>query len=194
MDSSQAVYWNKFYKSNLILESKCSDFCRFVISFFKNVQIKSVLDCGFGTGRDTFELGKHYKVKGVDNSGYIPDAPPNIPISFETGDFVHFDKSNFDLIYSRFTFHSINDLQQRDFLESVPRHTYIAIETRSNKSKDDKLVHGNDTHYRNLTDLGAFQQLIEEKNFEVLYIKEDANFAIYKGENPICICAFLRRI
>ena len=60
------------------------------------------------------------------------------------------------------------------------------METRSDKSKDEMRVTG-DTHYRNFTNFDRLHHQLKMHKFEVLYICEDSNVAVYKEEDPICI-------
>lgn len=183
MNKNEIKYWNNFY-STINTKQECSDFCNFIIKYFEdNKEISSVLDCGCGNGRDTYKLGNKYKVHGIDTSGFIPNSENNI--IFTKQDFITINKDNYDLIYSRFTFHSITDEQQVSFLDSI-NNGYLAIETRSKKGENDNVHHGK-THFRNYTDLNYLKKILTEKNFEILFIKEDKDVAIYKDENPICI-------
>ena len=59
--------------------------------------------------------------------------------------------------------------------------------------EDTEFVHGT-THYRNLTDLKYVTQLLISNGFEIIYMKEDKNFAKYKDENPVCIRLICKRI
>ena len=127
-----ANYWKRFYGSTNLTDT-CSDFCLFVINFFEHHNLKSVLDCGCGNGRDSRKLSEIYNVTAIDNCGFLPSSPT---ISYKNADFVDFTKEHFDLIYSRFTFHSISNEQQQKFIESIPTSKYVAIETRSNKSSN----------------------------------------------------------
>ena len=143
------------------------------------------MDCGCGNGRDSYTLSKFYFTKGIDNCGFLPiNNATNI--NFSNEDFVNVNKENFDLIYSRFTFHSITNEQQELFLNSICPNTYLAIESRSKLSENDHVVHGK-THYRNYTDFNYLKNLLVSKTFDILLIKEDRNFAKYKDENPVCI-------
>lgn len=183
MNKNEIKYWNNFYSNNNAKE-ECSDFCTFIIEYFENnKEISSVLDCGCGSGRDSYKLANKYKVDGIDSSGFIPNSENNV--NFSTQDFITFNKDNFDLIYSRFTFHSITNEQQTSFLDSI-NNGYLAIETRSSKGETDNVHHGK-THFRNYTDLNYLKHILTERNFEILFIKEDKNMATYKDENPICI-------
>ena len=57
-------------------------------------------------------------------------------------DFITFDKRGFDLIYSRFTFHSITNNDYENFWNSIQPGSYIAIEARSIKGESDYVYHG----------------------------------------------------
>ena len=93
---------------------------------------------------------------------------------------------HFDIIYSRFTFHSITDNEQEKFIKSVCPNSYLCIETRSILGKNDIRHHG-DNHFRNFTDINYLKKMLLDNNFTILFIEEANNFAIYKEENPICI-------
>ena len=177
-------YWASFYNNNITVREP-SDFCKFISDYIKPFNIKNILDCGCGNGRDSYFLGKNYTVTGIDTSSFIPEKTETC--NFEVGDFCNYNKNNYDLIYSRFTFHSITNKQHKQFLNSIQNPgTLLCIETRSDKGKSDKRHHG-DEHFRNFTNIDYIKELLEKYNFEILYIKEDINFAIYKEENPVCI-------
>jgi SAM-dependent methyltransferase len=176
-------YWNNFYENNKEL-SNCSSFCNFIIDFFKDKNIKNILDAGCGNGRDSYVLCNKYNVVGVDNCGIELNNCNNF--TFINESFIDNDKSNYDLIYSRFTFHSINNNDQDLFLQSIKKNTYLAIEARSIKSMDIDHHYGTD-HYRNYIDIKQLEQQLIKYNFKILFIVEDKDLAIYKDENPICV-------
>jgi|TARA_B110000114_G_C14965326_1_gene346043 SAM-dependent methyltransferase len=184
MNNTEIKYWNNFYSIHKDIED-CSDFCTFVMEFFKNNNdIVNVLDCGCGNGRDSYALSNTYNVVGIDSSGFIPVTRNNT--NFSANDFITFDKRNYDLIYSRFTLHSITDEQQLSFLQSINNNSYLVIETRSLKGENDNVVHGK-THYRNYTDLTYLKKILTDNNFQIIFANEDIDMAKYKNENPICI-------
>ena len=183
-------YWHKFYKNNKLIKS--SDFCIFVMNYFKNNKnIIEVLDAGCGNGRDSNHLIQKYKVDGIDNSEFILENKENF--NFISDDFVKIDKSKYDLIYSRFTFHSITNEQHKQFLDTINTNTYLAIEARSIIDKDIDLYYGK-THYRNYIDLQYIKNLLLKNNFDILYIYEGKDIAIYKNENPTCIRIICKKI
>jgi len=189
MDSSDKEYWEKFYSNNNNID--CSNFCNFVMNYFKDKNIVNVLDCGCGNGRDSYALSNSYKVDAVDNCGFLPTNKNNV--NFSTDDFVTIDKSKYDLIYSRFTFHSITNDQHMSFLDTINVNSYLVIETRSKRGENDHVFHGK-THYRNYTDLSYLKDVLTLKKFEIMFILEDVNLAKYKNENPVCIRVICKKL
>ena len=182
-------YWETFYLSKK--NTECSDFCHFVIDYFKDKSIANILDCGCGDGRDSFALAKMSNVDAVDNCGFLPTNRNNV--NFYVDDFVTFNKSKYDLVYSRFTFHSITNEQHISFLDTINVDSYLVIETRSKKGENDHVFHGK-THYRNFTDIDYLKTILTLKKFEIIFIMEDINFAKYKNENPICIRVICKKL
>lgn len=183
MDLNDKKYWETFYSTNNN-NINCSDFCIFVMDYFKDKNILNILDCGCGNGRDSYALSNISNVDAVDNCGFLQTDINNV--KFYIDDFVTINKSKYDLIYSRFTFHSITNEQQISFLDTINVNSYLAIETRSKKSENENVFHGK-THYRNYTDIDYLKNVLTLKKFEIILIIEDLNFAKYKNENPICI-------
>jgi SAM-dependent methyltransferase len=186
MDKTQINYWNSFYKKNNEFTIIPSDFCLFVMNFFNNFNnINYILDAGCGNGRDSYYLSNKYNVLGVDISGYKNINKNNCHFKIEN--FITIDKKEFDIIYSRFTFHSINNEQQLLFLQSIKPNTYLCLETRSDKCLNNFDYHYGNEHYRNLTNFNYLNELLLNNNFVIDYIEENINFANYKDENPYCI-------
>tara|TARA_B110000046_G_scaffold185362_1_gene226697 strand:- start:111 stop:692 length:582 start_codon:yes stop_codon:yes gene_type:complete len=184
MDLNDKKYWETFYSTKNNNNINCSDFCIFVMDYFKDKNILNILDCGCGNGRDSKALSNISNVDAVDNCGFLQTDINNV--KFYIDDFVTINKSKYDLIYSRFTFHSITNEQHISFLDTINVNSYLAIETRSKKSENDNVFHGK-THYRNYTDIDYLKNVLTLKKFEIILIMEDLNFAKYKNENPICI-------
>lgn len=185
MYSSNISYWNTFYNKHSFNNlKKSSNFCDFVMDYFKNESIFTVLDCGCGNGRDSFKLAEKYIVTGIDNSGYIPNSHYNC--TFLNENFVEINKSLYNLIYSRFSFHSISNQEQEVFLESIKNNSYLAIETRSDIDSNNIEYFGK-THYRNYTNSNYLKDLLLKYNFEIMYFYEGKDVAIFENENPTCI-------
>lgn len=181
---NDSAYWANFY-NNKFNNIEQSDFCKYVLNYIEDKNIKKILDCGCGNGRDSYSFSNKYQVTGIDNSSFVPKH--NDTCQFINDDFCTYNKYSYDLIYSRFTFHSITNEQHRIFLKSIETPgTLLCIETRSDKGTSDIRYHG-DTHYRNFTNIDYISDLLKEYNFDIKYIEENKDFSIYKDENPICI-------
>lgn len=181
-------YWTLFYKEkNRILEH--SNFASFIMEYFKEENF-FILDIGCGNGRDSYYLSKNHYVVGCDLS-FLPENKKNC--LFLQENMVTIDKKPYDLIYSRFSLHSISDENQRDLLHSIEKGTILCLETRSIKGKNSYRLFG-DNHYRNLTDIVFLRSLLEEYKFHILYEYEGNNIAIFKDENPICIRMICKKL
>jgi tellurite methyltransferase len=182
MNTHEIDYWNNFYKN--FSNTQASSFATFVLDYFKNyTSIHNVIDLGCGNGRDSYLLSTKYKTTGIDISNKPIDSPNTL---FILGDMILHDKSNYELLYSRFTFHSLTDFQQEELIKSIHQNAYLCIETRSSKGIDSFRLFG-DTHFRNFTSLDTLLILLNKYNFEVLYKIESNGLAIYQNEDPICI-------
>lgn len=179
-----SLYWNSFYNNNnLSLEP--SSFCLFVKEFIKDKSNLKILDCGCGSGRDSYLLSESHFVTGVDSSGVLPQNTPTC--NFITDNFCSIDKNDYDVIYSRFSFHSITNQDQSEFISSITKKdTILCMEFRSDKDKDNERIFGDD-HYRNFVNINYLKQLLEDNKFYIFYLKESTGFAPYKEENPVCI-------
>lgn len=199
--SDNLKYWNKFYKSNKILNTS-TPFAKFVLKKLKKLKLL-VYDVGCGNGRDTVYFNKN-KINciGIDKSNFsILNLKKNyyfINKNFILDDFCDYFKKEIKkkfIIYSRFTWHTINNLNEKKFLKNLKKQKnlkYIFIETRT--TKDDLYGKGKKvgkhefffTHYRRFIDTKElFKKL--SKFSKIIYFKESKNFAKYKKENPIIL-------
>ena len=197
-------FWNNFYKNNLAV-SRPSDFAIFILKFLKKNNSK-IIDIGCGNGRDLFFFKKN-KIDfiGIDLS---KNATQLIKKKLENkqeknkvfnNDFVRFDykknvRTKFS-IYSRFTWHTINQKNEDKFLNKIsnlPNLTYLFIETRS--IKDDlcgvgKKIGKNEfvtDHYRRFINKKDLIKKLQ-KSFKIIYLKESKGFSKFKKEDPCLI-------
>jgi trans-aconitate methyltransferase len=184
MNNTEVEYWSHFYNKNKVIKKE-SDFANFITNYLKDNTLKFI-DLGCGNGRDTYFLSKNYvnAVTGVDSSVKCENTNNTL---FVQGDMTEQDLSNYDVVYMRFSWHSIKNEQQVKILNSIKKDTYLCIETRSILGKFD------DNHYRNFTDINKLKNDLNNK-FEILYLKESKGFAIFNNDDPICIRLICRRI
>ena len=202
--NTNKVFWNKFYKEEKAV-NKPSNFAFFILKFLKKYK-STIIDIGCGNGRDLLFFKKNnLDFLGIDLSKnatqYIKKKLKNKKDKKKilNSDFVKFDyknkiKDNFS-IYSRFTWHTINEKSEKVFLRKISKIKnldFVFIETRSDK--DDlygvgKKISKNEfvtDHYRrfiNKKDL--FNQF--NKNFKILYLNESKGFSKFKKEDPCLI-------
>jgi tellurite methyltransferase len=182
MNSNEIMYWSNFYKN--FNETTPSNFACFIMNFLKDVEQPRILDVGCGNGRDSYYLSSKYNTTGIDISIVPTNSHTNL--HFIQGDMVNMDKTPFNVIYSRFTFHSITNEHQEELVKSIAPNTILCIETRSSKDAYEYRVFG-DNHYRNLTNKDYLINLLQKYNFTILFSSESKDVAIYKEENPTCI-------
>ena len=179
------VYWSNYYLENN-KPTEPSTFAKFVVD--KLDKNKTLIELGCGNGRDSVFFSKQglnvIAVDQVDNE-----------IKFLNEHYSE-DNSKFDYIYSRFTFHSINEACEDRTLDWISEHLnngLFLLEARSINDpmfKLGKALSDNENftnHYRRYMDLDIFCKKLESKNFEILFKIEDNDLAPYKDDNPYVI-------
>lgn len=202
-------YWNNFYKKKNIL--KPSNFSIFCENFLKKKKYKSKLfDIGCGNGRDTvFFNKKKIDCIGLDISSEVIKINKikfkNIKKNFSNKDFSIFFKKKINVsfsIYSRFTWHTINDFQEKILLNYLVKQNkldYIFIETRT--IKDDLYNKGTKigthefitSHYRRFINPPELKEKLK-KNFKIIYFYQGKNLAKFKNENPYVLRIIAKKI
>lgn len=192
-------YWDFFYKKEKKELTKQTNFASFVLKKIKKSNFL-VYDVGCGNGRDTIYFNKNkINCSGIDRSKTtilnLKKKYRIIEKKFILANFCDFFnkkvKKNF-IIYSRFSWHTINYYDEKKFLNNLKKQKklkYIFIETRT--IKDDlygkgKKVGRNEyilTHYRRFIDPKELLKKLSTFS-KIIYFKESRNFAKYKKENP----------
>lgn len=198
------VFWNKFYKKKLAV-NKPSNFAFFILKFLKKYK-STIIDIGCGNGRDLFFFKKNrLDFLGIDLSKNATLLIKKKLTNKEdkkkifNSDFIKFDykkkiKNNFS-IYSRFTWHTINEKSEKIFLKKITKIKnldFVFIETRSDK--DDlcgigKKISNNEfvtDHYRRFINKKDLVKKFK-KNFKILYLNESKGFSKFKKEDPCLI-------
>lgn len=207
---NRIAYWDSYYTRNAApkIQSKFAEYCLPMIK--KNAKL---LELGCGNGRDAFYFARNdiyvwaCDISPVAISKNQNNATKDIEkrIKFINTDFITFNKDEFNIsfciIYSRFTFHAIDNNSGSRTLnwcyESLRSDGLLLIEARSTKdplfkSGCGRLIAKNTFVYekghirrfiqreeliRELTDLG----------FKIERVIESDNLSICDDDNPVLI-------
>ncbi|MBE6498970.1 MAG: class I SAM-dependent methyltransferase [Methanobrevibacter thaueri] len=200
-------YWTEYYSTHS-KPTGASTFAEFVVDRLEAG--KNLIELGCGNGRDSlFFSENNVNVVAVDQvcseMEYLNEHYANDNITFVCGDFTNLAESSediinntqFDYIYSRFTFHSINEAKEDRTLAWITQHLdeggLFLLEARSLNDpmfkKGDALSETENftNHYRRYMDLDKFTKKLEDLGFEILFKIEDKDLAPYKDDNPYVI-------
>lgn len=183
-------YWESFYKQHPINKDP-SSFARYVFENYLETN-KILLELGCGNGRDAIYFASQgLNVSAIDLAEKEIEFLQQLNIEnaiFNAGSFTDLkDYNGFDFIYSRFTFHSIDEESEDQVLSqlknTLKKDGLFLLEARS--SKDEKLdkVFGT-SHFRRYLDFNKTIAKIESKGFEIIESLESQGLAKYKQEDP----------
>ncbi|WP_458454919.1 class I SAM-dependent methyltransferase [Methanobrevibacter sp.] len=198
-------YWSEYYSTHK-KPTDASTFAEFVVD--KLDADKTLIELGCGNGRDSVFFSQNgidvLAVDQVDDEiDFLNENYGNDNLTFACDDFTNLDETSnvkikdntFDYVYSRFTFHSINEEKEDRTLDWIAGHLdgLFFLEARSLNDpmfRKGKLLSETEnftTHYRRYMDMGKFISKLESRGFEVLYKIEDKDLAPYKDDNPYVI-------
>lgn len=207
-------YWTEYYAKNS-KPTNASTFAEFILP--KLDKNKNLIELGCGNGRDSiYFVQNNLNVVAVDQVqceiDYLNENHKEENIIFVADDFTNLDntkheiinETDFDYIYSRFTFHSINEKKENRTLDWIEKNLseggYFLLEARS--INDPMFKQGNalsenenfTNHYRRYMDLDVITDKLESRNFEIIYKIEDNNLAVYKDDNPYVIRIIAKKL
>ena len=207
-------YWTEYYAKNAT-PTNASTFAEFVLP--KLEENKCLIELGCGNGRDSIYFAQNkLNVIAVDQVqeevDYLNENHKEDNITFVGDDFTNLANTdnelikngNFDYVYSRFTFHSINEVKEDRTLDwirdSLLNGGYFLLEARS--MKDPMFKQGNalsenenfTDHYRRYMDLDKIVEKLESREFEIIFKIEDNDLAVYKDDNPYVIRIIAKKL
>ena len=199
-------YWDEYYATHS-KPNDASTFAEFVLDRLE--EGKTLIELGCGNGRDSLFFSKNgLNVVAVDQVDseikFLNENYASENITFVAGDFTNLATSEedlikntqFDYIYSRFTFHSINEAKEDRTLDWISNHLDGGLFLLEARSLNDPMFKKGDalsdtenftTHYRRYMDLDKFTDKLEDLGFEILFEIEDKDLAPYKDDNPYVI-------
>ena len=211
------VYWDGYYShSNPELENS-SSFAIFVNEYFNQFIVNEyvgtydlkVLDVGCGNGRDTYFFADNgYNVDSIDLSynatAIMKDNIRRNEISnicVYKQDFTNIielkiNLKKYDIIYSRFSLHSVDLEGELCFIKWVSNHISkngrLCIEVRSDKDPmcgtgEEVIGEKNawiNTHYRRFHNLTELCNILNNNQFQIIYYMESNGLSIVGNDDP----------
>ncbi len=206
---SDKKYWENYYKTFDVLQP--SHFAEYVLENFCDDK-KSMIELGCGNGRDAcFFANNNMSILAIDQcSEAINILNKNNKLSnleFLVGDFTKLsDFRKFDLVYSRFTLHSISRKQEDNVIAWAQRNLFskgrFCIEARGFKNSlyekgsavlDEPNAFIFDNHFRRFINLQDLKNKLLEHEFKIIYAKEDTGFAPFKDTDDYYIRVIAER-
>ena len=198
-------YWENFY-SKQNAELKPSLFARFVVENFAQGK-KNLIELGCGNGRDAiFFANEGFSVSAIDQCEgeieFLKSKYKNLPdIDFLCDDFTKLkDSEKFDIIYSRFTLHSITADCEKRLLPWVYKNLavggFFCVEVRGKKNEiyqkgepvegeKDAFIYND--HFRRFLDFDELKTSLSALGFQIEYADEKKGFAPFKGDDETYI-------
>jgi cyclopropane fatty-acyl-phospholipid synthase-like methyltransferase len=188
-------YWESYY-ARQNTELKPSLFARYVR---ENVikKHKSIIELGCGNGRDAIYFANdNFNVTAIDQISseikFLKNRYIQVEnITFECADFTNLDNSRqFDVIYSRFTIHSITEQKEDKVLtwafQNLNPNGKFCIEARGQKNeifgkgapvKNQPNAFIYNEHYRRFLNFEIFTNKLKCIGFSIDFAAEDKEFA-----------------
>lgn len=198
-------YWKNIYSKQSESEQP-SLFARTIADTFE-LDGKALIELGCGNGRDaTFFANANANVTAVDQCDNIIELLKHRfqkvnNLQFKCLDFTCLeDNTTYDIVYSRFTLHSISKEQETKVTHWAFRNLNLdgkfCIEVRGQKNEIYQIgipVNGEpdafilNDHYRRFIHFESFCKELEDIGFRLDYAKEQIGFAPYNGTNETYI-------
>lgn len=189
-------YWDKFYKESFnftILNSSFSEWCLY---HFSNKEEIKLIDIGCGNGRDLIFFNQNnIDCKGIDSSNEVIKKLKENGLDVELSSCLNFDYKDFNVLYCRFIFHTLNISELNILLNTLSKssknNSMLFVETRLSEDNKDHIKNFNsgigESHIRYLYSEKTIKDLIEKYNFEIEDIFKSKGLSKFNGEDPLIL-------
>ena len=204
-------YWTKFYSNNIDNKEllKPTPFAKFLFNENHINKQNNLIELGCGNGRDSIYFAKQgVQVTAIDQCENITKQLNMIDnINSYPSDFTRLIKSlnNFDVVYSRFTFHSITDEDEERTLgwifNNLNKDGLLCIEART--VQDPIYGMGQDMgnnvwfyneHHRRFIVAEEFVNKLKSFDFKIILSEEKNGFAKMGMDNdPVVLRVIARK-
>lgn len=210
MKINDKKYWSEFYFNNNELTKKPSLFAQYLVENSVINEGDVLFELGCGNGRDSIFFAKNnIDVTAVDqcdkNISLLNEQHNNI--SFISDDFTNLSnlESKVNVVYSRFTLHSINDEGEQRTLNwvynNLKKDGILCVEARTLKDPifGKGIDKGNNiwfynNHHRRFIDAISFKNKLVEMGFEIKLFEENNGFAKHKDDDPVVLRAIVKKL
>jgi ubiquinone/menaquinone biosynthesis C-methylase UbiE len=210
MKINDKKYWSEFYFNNNELTKKPSLFAQYLVENSVINEGDVLFEIGCGNGRDSiFFAQNNIDVTAVDqcdkNISFLNEQHNNI--SFISDDFTNLSnlESKVNVVYSRFTLHSINDEGEQRTLNwvynNLKKDGILCVEARTLKDPifGKGIDKGNNiwfynNHHRRFIDALSFKNKLVEMGFEIKLFEENNGFAKHKDDDPVVLRAIVKKL
>lgn len=204
-------YWEHYYlKHNA--EPTPSLFAHYVADLLKDKQAE-IVELGCGNGRDSIFFAKQgHIVDAIDQCYneicFLMNQCKHIEnLDFRTDDFTDMvDDEPYDVVYSRFTLHSVSKEQETHTLEwafrNLKKDGLLCIEVRGQQNEIYKMgeavenepdAYIYDNHYRRFLNFDNLCDELKKIGFSLDFAAEDKDFAPFNGQNETYIRVIAKR-
>ncbi len=204
-------YWEKYYNRKEKIDigfDNPSDFAVFVLDYLTESHNK-IVELGCGNGRDSiFFAENNKKVLAIDQCKNTTFELNNIYEDLEAVslDFTRLPEDlgfNLNVIYSRFTLHSIDEggedrtiswagkMLQKGGLFCLEARTVLDPLCGKGENKGRNTWYTD--HFRRFVVADEVVRKFEDNGFEVVYKIEQNNLAVYKDDNPVVLRLICRK-
>lgn len=197
------TYWNNYYNKNLAPKEP-SLFAKEVLS--KLEKDKKLIELGCGNGRDSIYFADNgINVTAIDQCETsienLRKSTNKETLKFYSDNFIDSNllkKNKYDYVYSRFTMHSISEIQQEESLinayKSLNDNGVLFIEVRSIKDnifgmgvEVERNAYIYNDHYRRFIVKEEILDKLIEIGFKIKFADENNGYAKYKNDDPVVI-------